>query len=79
MNALELADELQVRYKYEECSECMLEAATMLRTLHAENERWKADIVKQQEYVCKLFAENEALKRCYKNALRQIDNRESAK
>lgn len=31
MNANELADELETRYKYEEASECMLDAATMLR------------------------------------------------
>ena len=41
MNALELADELETRYKYAEASECMLDAATMLRQLQAENEALK--------------------------------------
>ena len=41
MNALELADELETRYKYAEASECMLDAATMLRQLQAENEELK--------------------------------------
>ena len=35
MNALELADELENRYKYAEASECMLDAATMLRQQQA--------------------------------------------
>ena len=35
MNALELADELETRYKYAEASECMLDAATMLRQQQA--------------------------------------------
>jgi hypothetical protein len=46
MNANELADELQVRYKHKECSECMLEAATMLRQQQAEIEALKAKLDK---------------------------------
>ena len=38
MNANELADELETRYKYAEASECMLDAATMLRQQQAEIE-----------------------------------------
>jgi hypothetical protein len=47
MNANELADELQVRYKHKECSECMLEAATMLRQQQAEIEALKSHPVKE--------------------------------
>ena len=43
MNALELADELETRYKYAEASECMLDAATMLRQQQAEIEALKVE------------------------------------
>ena len=48
MNALELADELENRYKYAEASECMLDAATMLRQQQAEIEALKENFAKLQ-------------------------------
>ena len=43
MNANEIADELETRYKYAEVSECMLDAATMLRQQQAEIEALKKE------------------------------------
>ena len=43
MNANELADDLEIRYKYDEASECMLEAATMLRQQQAEITKLKLE------------------------------------
>ena len=65
MNALELADELENRYKYAEASECMLDAATMLRQKQAEIEAaYNKGFVDGQRYAEKYFkAEIEALKK----------------
>jgi len=76
MNALELADELETRYKYAEASECMLDAATMLRQQQAEiaelkhmNRNWQISesmaLAEIEELKAKTLTDEEQFKDAY--------------